>query len=213
MSKIISIKAVVDTVCPWCFIGKRRLEKAVGQVKQNHPEVQFQIKWLPFQLQPDFGEPEPKLQFYNKRFGEAKFTQRRPIITAAANSEGIDIKFTGVYANTFNSHRLIWWADQFGKQDQTVEEVMKLYFEINGNLADPEQLASAAEKAGLDKQKALEFLQSQQGVAEVKNLILQNALGQVSGVPHFTINNKYVVSGAQEPETLAAAFEEILKEE
>lgn len=172
-----------------CFIGKRRLEKAVSQVKQNHPEVQFQIKWLPYQLQPEFGEPEPKLEFYNKRFGEAKFTQRRPIITAAANSEGIDIKFTGVIANTFNSHRLIWWADQFGKQDQVVEQVMKLYFEINGDLSDPEQLAEAAEKAGLDKQKTLEFLQTKQGVAEVKNLTRQ-VLDQVSGVPHFTINNK-----------------------
>lgn len=173
-----------------CFIGKRRLEKALTQVKENHPDVSVQVKWLPYQLQPGFGAPESKLEFYYKKFGEQSFKQRLPSITATANSEGIDLKFGGVVANSFDSQRLVWWADHLGKQDQVVEQVMKLYFEINGNISDLEELADAAEKAGLDKQKALEFLKSQQGVAEVNQLLSKNIEGQIDGVPNFTINDK-----------------------
>lgn len=213
MSQAIRIKAVIDTVCPWCFIGKRRIEKAIKQFNTIHPEVSFQLQWFPYQLDPTRTEPANKLETYYKKFGEARFKQMCPQVTSVANAEGIQLKFGGVISNTFDSHRLIWWAGQQGKQNEVVEKVFELYFEENLDVSDHELLANAAEKAGLNKQEALDFINGEKGAVEVKELLKSNAFSDINGVPHYTINDKYGVSGAQEPETLVRVFEQILKAE
>ncbi|KAI9269895.1 DSBA-like thioredoxin domain-containing protein [Sporodiniella umbellata] len=136
-----------------------------------------------------------------------------PMITNTAAAEDINLKFGGVISNTFDSHRLIWWSSQHGKQAELVEEICKLYFERNEDLADHEHLAVAAEKAGLAKAQALEFIKSDQGVSEVRELLKQNVFRDVSGVPHYIINDKYSISGAQEPDTLVRAFTQITSKE
>ncbi|RCI03029.1 hypothetical protein CU098_011810 [Rhizopus stolonifer] len=213
MSQTIRIKAVVDTVCPWCFIGKRRMETAIKQLSATHPNVTFQLQWFPYQLDPTRTETSNKLETYHKKFGKERFNQMLPNVTAVAESEGIALKFGGVISNTLDSHRLIWWANQFGKQDQVVEKLFELYFELNQDLGDHQSLAIAAEKAGLDKQKTLEFLKSNEGASQVKELVRNNVFNQIDGVPHYTINDKYGISGAQEASTLVRAFEQILKAE
>lgn len=113
-----------------------------------------------------------------------------PQVTSVANAEGIQLKFGGVISNTFDSHRLIWWAGQQGKQTEVVEKVFELYFEQNLDVSDRELLANAAEKAGLNKQEALEFINGDKGAVEVKELLKSNAFSEINGVPHYTINDK-----------------------
>ncbi|KAI9476000.1 MAG: thioredoxin-like protein [Benjaminiella poitrasii] len=212
MSQIIRIKATIDTVCPWCFIGKRRIEEAIKEFKKAHSNVNFKLQWLPFQLDPNRAQSTNKLETYRKKFGKEQFDEQiAPRVISAAKSVGIKLAFGGVISNTFDSHRLIWWADKFDKQDEVVEKLFELYFEQNLDLSNHEMLASAAEKAGLDKQRTLNFLKSDEGSTEIKDLIRNNAFNQVDGVPHFAINDKYGVAGAQEPETLIRVFERVVK--
>jgi predicted DsbA family dithiol-disulfide isomerase len=166
------------------------MEKAIKQFKANNPTVNFQLQWLPYQLDPSRTEPANKLENYYKKFGEARFKQMVPQVTSVAESEGIKLAFDGVISNTLDSHRLIWWANQFDKQSEVVEMVFELYFEENLDLSDRELLATAAEKAGLDKQKALEFLNSDDGTAQVKESLTNNVFNEINGVPHYTINDK-----------------------
>jgi predicted DsbA family dithiol-disulfide isomerase len=166
------------------------MEKAITQFKANNPTVNFQLQWLPYQLDPSRTEPSNKLENYYKKFGEARFKQMVPQVTSVAESEGIKLAFGGVISNTLDSHRLIWWANQFDKQNEVVEKVFELYFEENLDLSDRELLATAAEKAGLDRQKALDFLNSDDGIAEVKASLKNNVFNQINGVPHFTVNDK-----------------------
>lgn len=186
----------------------------MNQFKNTHPDVNFQVTYSPYQLNPQIKEPKDKTQHYISKFGEARFKVMNPQVTATAAAEGIKLKFGGVTSNTFDSHRLIWWANQFHKQDQVVEKIMELYFEKNEDLSDHENLATCAEQAGLDKEKALALLNSDEGVSEVKELIRQNVVSeQISGVPYYIINDKYGVSGAQEPETLVNVFEQVIEAE
>lgn len=191
------------------------MEKAIKQFKTLHPEVNFLLQFLPYQLDPTRTTPSPKLETYYEKFGEARFKQMMPQVTSVAAGEGIQLAFGGVISNTFDSHRLIWWSQKFDKQTEVAEQVMHLYFEENNDVSDHEALAGAAEKAGLNKQQALDFINGQEGTAEVKDLLRNNSTGgnQIDGVPHYIINDKYGVSGAQEPETLVRVFEQILKAE
>lgn len=166
------------------------MEKAIKQFSTSHPEINFQLQWLPYQLDPSRVEPANKLETYYKKFGEARFKQMCPQVTSVANSENIQLKFGGVISNTFDSHRLIWWAGQQGKQDEVVEKVFELYFEQNQDVSDHELLASAAEKAGLNKKEALDFINSDKGSTEVKEMLTSNVYNEISGVPHYTINDK-----------------------
>ncbi|ORE06270.1 thioredoxin-like protein [Rhizopus microsporus var. microsporus] len=213
MSQTISIKATIDTVCPWCFIGKRRLDKAIQKMKEIHSNVSIQVQYLPFQLNPHQEGSVDKMESYNKKFGEERVKSMIPMVTKVAEGEGIHLKYGGVISNTFDSHRLVWWSQQFGKQSEVVEEICKLYFERNEDVGDHESLANAAERAGLSKDGTIEFIKSEQGVSEVKDLLRRNAFMDIHGVPHFTINDKYAVSGAQETDTLVNVFQHVLSKE
>ncbi|CAO3684626.1 unnamed protein product [Rhizopus stolonifer] len=213
MSRVIKIQAVIDTVCPWCFIGKRRLDKAVDAFKAANSDVSFQVSYLPFELDSQRENQLNKEASYKKKFGEERFNAMLPSITKTAAGEGINLKFGGVISRTFDSHRLIWWSNQYGKQAELVEEICKLYFERNEDVADHEALANAAENAGLVKTQALEFIKSDQGISEVRDLLRQNAFRDINGVPHYIINDKYSVSGAQESDTLVKVFSQILSKE
>ncbi|KAI7901426.1 thioredoxin-like protein [Cokeromyces recurvatus] len=211
-AQVIHIKAIIDTVCPWCFIGKRRMEKAIHEFQLKNPNVTFYLHWLPYQLDPNRTQSTIKLETYRRKFGKDEFDQQiAPKVISAAESVDIKLAFGGVISNTFDSHRLIWWSKQFDKQNDMVERIFELYFEQNLDLSNHELLAAAAEKAGLVKEKAFEFLQSDEGTKEVKELLQLNAFNQVNGVPHYIINDKYGVSGAQEPATLIHVFERIIK--
>ena len=209
----IKIDIVSDVVCPWCYIGKRRLEKAIAQVAD---QVDVELEYHPFELNPDM-PPEGRNQkeYLTKKFGsEAKYLQITNQVTEVAAQEGLKFDFEKqvVSPNTRNAHRLIWFAKKHGKQIEMKEALMKAYFEQGIDLTNSENLISIATQVGLDTQETKSFLNSTEGMAEVTTSEMQNAQRGISGVPFYIINNQYGVSGAQPSEVFAKALLEISSE-
>ncbi|RUP43716.1 hypothetical protein BC936DRAFT_136821 [Jimgerdemannia flammicorona] len=210
-SKVVTIDIVSDTICPWCFVGKRRLETAIAQAIKAHPGTKFETVWHPYELDPTLPkESVDKHANYVKKFGEERMKQMLPYMENIGKAENISFNFGGRVGNTTDSHRLVWWATKQGKQDEMVEELFRHYFEQERDVADVETLAEIARKVGLDRNATLAFLQSDEGRAEVKAEIYRNMGKSISGVPHFMIDKRYTLSGAQPPETFVELFDEIL---
>ncbi|MFN8349714.1 MAG: DsbA family oxidoreductase [Spirosomataceae bacterium] len=210
MKPHLKIDIVSDVVCPWCYIGKRRLEKAVTQLKDNYT---FEINYLPFQLAPETPvEGENAKERLIAKFGsEARYYQLTKQVSDVAAGEGLnfDLEHQEVSPNTHRLHRLVWFAQQQGKQLETVEALFKAYFEDRVNLADTETVVKLAETVGLNPDKAREILTSDKGTNEVDQRLYQNRLMGISGVPYYIINDKYAVSGAQPTELFLEALPEI----
>ncbi|KAF7726238.1 hypothetical protein EC973_008948 [Apophysomyces ossiformis] len=191
VTKRIKIDVVSDTVCPWCFIGKRRLDKAIEQFKTTNPNTEFEIQWHPFQLDPMLSkEPITKLEMYRRRFGEIRARQMVPYMKNVGVQEGIQFSYDGVIANTLDSHRLVQWSKQFGKQHEMAEAMFTFYFEQDKCLTDYEALAEAAGRVGLDKEKALEYLKSEKDVEATRAAVFESQRKSIHGVPNYTIENK-----------------------
>lgn len=211
MSKIkIRIDVVSDVVCPWCYIGKRRLEKALSQLPEN---FEIDLNFLPFELNPDTPKTgvDHKQYLADKFGGEERYHQLTDHVTGVAASEGLKFDYAkqSVIPNTLDSHRLIQYAKKFGRQADIKEALMKAYFTDGVDLSKPENLAAIAKENGID---AKAFLASDEGVAEVKQMEQVNYQRGISGVPFYIINNKYGVSGAQPSDTFAEILNEMAKE-
>eukprot|EP00884_Botryococcus_braunii_P005992 jgi/Botrbrau1/15394/Bobra.43_2s0022.1 len=199
------VDIVSDTVCPWCYVGKRRLEKAIQQVKGQR---EVEVWWHPFQLNP--GAPQEginKLEYYKSKFGEAATRSMLPRMAETFKQEGIqEYSMDGLTGNTFNSHRLIAFAGQQGSavQNRLVEELFKAHFTQGKYINDPAVLLEAAKAAGVEgAQQVLE--DPSVAKEEVENDLKTLARG-VSGVPYFIIDGKYALSGAQDPASFVSAF-------
>ncbi len=210
MKPHLKIDVVSDVVCPWCYIGKRRLEKAVTQLNDNYT---FEINYLPFQLAPETPvEGENSRERLIAKFGsEARYRQLLQQVSSVAASEGLkfDLENQEVSPNTHGLHRVVWYAQQQGKQLEMVEALFKAYFEDRVNLANTDTVVKLAASIGLDATKVQEILTSDFGTAEVDQLLYQNRLMGISGVPYYIINDKYAISGAQPTELFLEALPEI----
>ncbi len=193
------IDIISDTVCPWCYIGKRRLERALDQ----RDELEVEITWRPFQLNPDM----PKGGLDRKTYLEAKFggperaTQIYDAIRQAGGGEGIDFAFDKISRtpNTIDSHRLIHWAGEAGLQDALVEVLFHRYFEEGADIGDREVLVAIAAQAGMDGDEVLaRFERGDDAELVAAQDVSARQMG-VSGVPFFIIGGKYAVSGAHDP--------------
>jgi predicted DsbA family dithiol-disulfide isomerase len=211
MSKLkIKIGVVSDIVCPWCYIGKRRLEKAMEQLSDR---FDFEVEYFPFELNPHMpASGADQKQYLTDKFGsEERYRQLTGNVTTVAAQEGITFNYTAQKKspNTRNAHRLIQLAKEDGKHLQLVEALFKAYFTEGTDLTQAENLAGIAAAAGMDKQKVALFLQSNTGVVEVE--MAERELQQlgISGVPFYVVDNKYGISGAQPSEAFIKAFEEI----
>jgi predicted DsbA family dithiol-disulfide isomerase len=209
----IKIDVVSDVVCPWCYIGKRRLEKAIAQVAD---QVDVELEYHPFELNPDMPlEGRNQKEYLTRKFGsEVKYQQIVEHVTDVAAQEGLKFDFEKqvISPNTRNAHRLIWFAKKHGKQIEMKEALMKAYFEQGIDLTKTENLISIAKQVGLDPEKTKSFLNSTEGMVEVTTSEMQNAQRGISGVPFYIINNQYGVSGAQPSEVFAKALLEIRTE-
>ena len=210
---VIKIEVVSDVVCPWCYIGKRRLERAIATVSD---EFDFDVEYQPFEL----NAAMPKAGRNQKEYLTAKFgstAQYEKIIastTQVADEEGLHFNFAiqHVAPNTRDAHRIIWLAKNEGKQLAMKEAFMKAYFEDGIDLSNNENLVAIATQAGLEEKKVVDLLHSDYGLAEVVAAEQLNMERGVSGVPFYIINGKYGISGAQAPATFIEAFREIGKE-
>lgn len=203
----VRIDVVSDVVCPWCFIGKRRLEKAIA-LKSDIP---VEVHWHPYFLN-DWIPPEgmSREQYLTTKFGSPeRYKGIAERVSAAAASEGL------VYAaakmtrqpNTLDCHRLILWAGGIGKAAEMKQRLMDLYFTEGADLSNRAVLVEAAAEVGLDPEDVRAALDSEQDMAVVEQQAQQAKEAGIEGVPCFIFGGRFAVSGAQAPEYLAAAIE------
>ena len=209
--KTINIDIVSDIACPWCAIGYARLEQAM---KQQASEYKFGLQWHAFELNPDHtGEGEPILPALARKYGrsedEMRATQNQMMTIAkdlGLNFEKMQERFT---CNTFDAHRLVKWAAEQGKQTEMKQALFEAYFGKAEDVSDPNVLLGCVESLGLDRDKAKQILDSDEFADVVREDEATYQQAGVSAVPAFIVNGKYLISGAQEPDTLVQAFEEI----
>ncbi len=202
-----------DIVCPWCYVGKRRLEGALAQLNGG---AQARITWRPFQLNPTMPlDGMDRATYLKAKFGSLEnFGQMEEQLLAAGADERIPFAFEKIQRtpNTFAAHRLVWYAAQQGKQDAMVEALFRGYFLEGKNIGDVKTLTHVAVEAGLDRTETEEFLESEKGVVEVKG---EEAVGWqlgIRGVPYFVFNGTVSISGAQPPDMFVSAIRQAEKQ-
>jgi predicted DsbA family dithiol-disulfide isomerase len=202
MPEPLAIDVVSDVVCPWCFLGKRRLDAAIAQAGAA------QVRWRPYQLDPTIppGGLDRKAYMSAKFRDEARLAEVHSRLKALGLQAGIAFDFEAIRLapNTLDAHRLIRFAAQAGRADEVVERLFCAYFERGQDIGDRAVLTEIG--AGLDDIEAR--LASEEGVAEVQAEIAFAQRGGVEGVPFFIFAQKYAVSGAQSVEALAQAISE-----
>jgi len=207
---VIRVDIVSDVVCPWCYIGKRRIEKAMADVAS---EYDFDVHYLPFELNPDMpAEGKNQKQYLANKFGgEARYEQITQHTTRVAGDEGLSFDFSkqNVSPNTRLAHVLIQAAAEDGKQLAVTEAFFKAYFTEGVDLSKKENLIDVAVGAGLQKEKAEAALADETALAQVAFTEKEMSKLGISGVPFYIINNKYGVSGAQASDAFVKAFKEI----
>lgn len=215
-AKIVHIEIVSDVMCPWCYVGKRRLEKAV---KMLGPDISVKINWKPYQLDSSLPqEGKNRQQYLSEKFGNMQNADKiYDAIRQAGKDENIPFAFEAIKVspNTLDAHRLIAWAGEMGhhRQERIVEILFESYFIKAKNIGDHAVLTELATKAGMDPHDISEKLKSDELVAEIRNEIdMVHQIG-VTGVPCFILEKKYAISGAQNPDTLAKAIMEIASNE
>lgn len=206
----LQIDVYSDVICPWCYVGKRRLERALRHVSA---ERQAQVVWRPFQLNPTMPKGGMDRTLYLKaKFGSLDvFGTMEAHLLSAGEAEGIAFTFAKVARtpNTFLAHRLIWYAGKQGCQDALVELLFRGYFEEGLNIEDLATLIRVAGLTGLEPNETESFLLSEAGGIEVK---AEEEIGQrmgIQSVPHFILDGKHAISGAQPPEVFLSAFQRI----
>jgi predicted DsbA family dithiol-disulfide isomerase len=203
----VRIDVVSDVVCPWCFIGKRRLEKALAL----KPEIPVEVHWHPYFLN-DWIPREgiARSEYLTAKFGSpdryAGIAQR---VSAAAAEEGLDYATDRIsrQPNTIDAHRLIKWAEGIGKAAEMKQKLMDLYFTEGADLSNRAVLVQAASDVGLDADDVTDALASDQDVEQVSQEAKAAKEAGIEGVPCFIFGGKFAVSGAQAPEYLAEAIE------
>ena len=210
--KTVTIDVFSDVVCPWCFIGKRRLEKAIAL----KPEIPVEVRYQPYFLNP--WVPRDGIsrdEYLTTKFGSpAKYEQIAQRVAAAAQADGLTYNVGSLkrQPNTIDCQRLIQWAQSVGRGAQMKQRLMELYFTEGGDLTDREVLIKAAADSGLEPDEVRALLATDQDVEEITKAAEAASNSGIQGVPFFIIGGKFGVSGAQSPETLAAAIEQAARE-
>jgi predicted DsbA family dithiol-disulfide isomerase len=206
----VTVDIISDVICPWCYVGKRRLEAAMRQL----PEHTFAVRWHPYQLNPTMpAEGMDRRAYRTRKFGTwEKSLQLDAELTAAANAEGLPFALDKITRtpNTFHAHRVLWLADELGVQDGVAEELFKAYFVDGKNIGERAVLLDAAAAGGLDRERTDAMLHGDDGVDEVRVEEAKARKRGVDGVPFFIINNSVAVSGAQPTDVLVAALRNVV---
>lgn len=200
-----------DVACPWCWLGKRRLERAVAEYGGD-----VTLRWRAFQVDPDApSEPRPLLQVLSEPFGNEQLARRAMAeVAAAAADDGITFDFeNALSANTYEAHRLIWYAETQGVQSAVVEALHRAYFVEGRDVGSEDVLVDVAAGAGLDPTEVRAYLDSPGGLAEVdEQLATARDLG-VFSAPTFVFAKRYAVSGAQDSATMLTVLREVARSE
>ena len=210
------IDFISDVVCPWCFIGKRNLERALETWRAKHPDESPTVRWHPFQLNPQLpASGVPRKQYLENKFGgpeRAKEIYAR--VTTAGKRAGIEFAFDAIQVqpNTVDAHRLMHYAGERGKQDEMAEAIFRRYFLEGADLSDRQTLADIAQQAGMDRDEAAAYLASDADRELIEEQDRRARAIGVEGVPFFIFNQRLALSGAQPPEVIVEAMEKAREE-
>lgn len=198
-----------DPICPWCLIGKRRLEGALA-ARPDHP---FQVRWRVFQLNPEMPpEGMDRRAYLERKFGGPEGAERvYGAIEAQAKADGLPVRFDLIERtpNTINPHRLIRWAEAEDVQDSVVDAIFVRYFQEGADISDPTVLAEIAEEAGMNREMVERLLASDADQDAVRAEDLAARKAGLSAAPTFVVNAKYVVPGAQPSEKWVTVIDEL----
>jgi predicted DsbA family dithiol-disulfide isomerase len=212
MKKRVVIEVVSDVVCPWCYVGKHRLEAALAL----RPDVETEIHWRPYFLDPRVPrEGMARVDYLSRKFGsDERIRPAHERLSRFGREEGIEFHFERItwQPNTLDAHRLIGWAEEGGRATPVVEKIFSLFFSEGADLSKRETLLLAAQAGGLDVESVRRDLASERNVAAVEKAATSAAEGGISGVPFFIFNNRFAVAGAQPPDMLAEAMDKTLAE-
>ncbi|GAB4285706.1 MAG: DsbA family oxidoreductase [Roseovarius sp.] len=209
---MVRLDIISDPICPWCYIGKTLLDRALAQ-RPQHP---FSLRWLPFQLNPDMPrEGMDRRQYLESRFGGPQGAERAyaPVRQRAAEA-GLGIDFAAIRRtpNTLDAHRLIHWAGIEGCQTPVAMALFRAYFEQGRDIGDREVLADIADSAGMDASVVRKLLQSDADVDEIRGMDARFREMGISGVPTFIIDGRHAVPGCQPPELWLQVIDEIVEQ-
>ncbi|MEL6679320.1 MAG: DsbA family oxidoreductase [Pseudomonadota bacterium] len=195
---MIQLDIISDPICPWCYIGKAKLDQAL----ESAGAQPFDIHWRPFQLNPDMPpEGMDRRAYLEGKFGKDRATSFYAQIEEAARDAGLDVDFAAIARtpNTIDAHRVIRWARTTGNQSRVVSQLFTRYFRQGQDISDHDVLLDAAEAAGMEREIVARLLSGDADRAEVIAAD-QEARGMgVQGVPTFIVARQYVLSGAQDP--------------
>lgn len=210
--KPLKIDIVSDVVCPWCYIGKKRIEDALALAS----DVPVDVHWRPFFLNPWVPrEGITRDEYLTAKFGSVEaYKGIAGRVAQAAADEGLEYNTELVkrQPNTIDCHRLIHWAEAEGKAAAMKQRLMELYFRDGGDLTDTNVLVQAAADIGMDAESVRKRLATDQDVALISAQAKDASDKGISGVPTFVFANKYAVSGAQPAEQLAKAIRQVSQE-
>lgn len=211
MPNPITIDVVSDVVCPWCYVGKKRLESALAA----RPDIAAEIRWRPFFLDPTVPRGgKPRIDYIIGKFGSlerVKAAHER--LTGLGKSEGIDFHFSAIETqpNTLDAHRVIGWAMAEGKAADVVENIFADFF-VNGvDLTHRDALADAAARGGMDRARVSADLASDKDEELVAKQAQAASASGIGGVPFFVFGGKIALSGAQEAEVISSAIDQALE--
>jgi predicted DsbA family dithiol-disulfide isomerase len=200
----LTVSIFSDVICPWCFLGKRRLEHALHQLGLRETTT---VEWLPFELNPDMPAEGVERSVYRaQKFGAERSAELDAQMTELGRREGISFAFDRMQStpNTRKAHMLIAAARQHGRGDALVEALFRAYFEEGRDVGDAAVLLDVAEEVSLDRQVALTALKSEELRSLIVSVEAQAAEMQVGGVPFFIVDRQWAVSGAQSAEQWVA---------
>jgi predicted DsbA family dithiol-disulfide isomerase len=212
----LSVEIWSDVVCPWCYIGKRRFERALAELD---PSITVTVEYKPFQLDPTAapGTAQPVKEAYAKKFGgPQRAAEMIANVTAIAAAEGLDFRLDrAMRANTRLAHRLLGWTLKTagaGAQAEIKERLMRAYFVEGRNVGDPDVLSGLAAELGHDGEQVAAMLASDDGAAELQaDLALAGELG-ITAVPTYVIDGRWSVPGAQDSQTFIAVLTKLASE-
>ncbi len=204
------IDIISDPICPWCYIGKTRLDRAL----EANPKHDFVIEWHPYLLNPTM----PTDGMDRREYLETKFGGQEGAlkvygqIDQTAREMGLDLNFAGIKRtpNTIDAHRLILWADVEGCQNAVVDRLFKAYFKEGRDISDHSVLVRIAGAAGMDGDATRRLLEGDANIEDIRTRDTKSRQAGVQGVPAFIIDNHYVINGAQPTEMWDGVIKEIL---
>ncbi|WP_119275303.1 DsbA family oxidoreductase [Taklimakanibacter deserti] len=203
----ITIDVVSDVVCPWCYVGKHRLEQALAML----PGRKFAVFWRPFQLDPTIPkEGMPRQTYLERKFGRERLANLHKPLIEIGKAEGIPFAFDKITRspNTLDAHRLLRWAHEAGKQNEMADRLFALYFVEGADIGSSDVLTKAAADVGLDAALVAQLLGTEADLDPVIAEINGAQKMGIGGVPTFILAGRFALSGAQPAETIKRAIEQ-----